>query len=46
MEDVIDAIIIIETLNADSKEVGLEINAEKNKCMLQSHLQNSGHSET
>jgi hypothetical protein len=31
-----------QTLIDASKEVGLEVNAEKSKCMLLSHHQNSG----
>jgi hypothetical protein len=42
MGDNTDAVIIIETLNDAGKESGLEIRAEKSKCMLQSHRQNSG----
>jgi coproporphyrinogen III oxidase-like Fe-S oxidoreductase len=32
----------IETLIDTSKEVGLEVNPEKTKCMLLSHHQNAG----
>jgi hypothetical protein len=33
----------IEKLIEASKEVGLEINAEKTKCLLKSHNYNAGH---
>jgi hypothetical protein len=36
---------ITETLLEASRDVGLEINAEKTKCMIMSHHQNSGENQ-